>query len=138
MSGGGHLLAVPGPALSVPLSGHARTSASRPVPADHPPRPAPRGRSGFGRATTAATRGAPTGAVIELDRVVNASGHIGLGNRYVSVGLALAGQRITLRLDGVVAHVIADGVLARTIPAPVPPELRGRLRGARLATRPFT
>jgi len=34
----------------------------------------------------------------------------------------------------VVAHVLVDGVLARTIPAPVPPELRGRLRAARLAT----
>jgi hypothetical protein len=81
-----------------------------------------------------AARGAPTGAVIELDRVVTATGTIVLGSRHVSVGMTLAGQRITLRLDGIVAHVIADGVLARTIPAPVPPELRGRLHGARLAT----
>ena len=56
--------------------------------------------------------------------MVNANGLIWLGNRYVSVGLALAGQRITLRLDGVVAHIIVDGMLARTIPAPVPPEPR--------------
>jgi hypothetical protein len=81
-----------------------------------------------------AARGATTGAVIELDRVVNTGGLITLGSRHVSVGQPLAGQRITLRLEGVVAHVITDGVLARTIPAPVPPELRGRLRGARLAT----
>jgi hypothetical protein len=56
--------------------------------------------------------------------VVNANGLIGLGNRYVSVGFELAGRRITLRLDGVVAHIIVDGMQARTIPAPVPPEPR--------------
>ncbi len=81
-----------------------------------------------------AARGATTGAVIEIDRVVNTHGLITLGGRRVSVGQPLAGQRVTLRLEGAVAHVIADGVLARTIPAPVPPELRGRLRAARLAT----
>jgi len=67
-----------------------------------------------------AARGATTGAVIEIDRVVNTHGLITLGGRRISVGQPLAGQRITLRLEGAVAHVIADGVLARTIPAPVP------------------
>ena len=100
----------------------ARLHAAGAVPAGPPPVP------------VTAARGAPVGAVVELDRVVNASGLIGLGNRYVSVGQPLAGQRITLRFDGVVAHVIANGALERTIPAPVPPHLRGRLRGARVAT----
>jgi hypothetical protein len=117
--GGPHIKTVPSRLTTTHLTRLANAGA---VPAGPPPVP------------HTAARGAPTGAIIELDRVVNANGLIGLGNRYVSVGLELAGQRITLRLDGVVAHVIADGVLARTIPAPVPPELRGRLRGARLAT----
>jgi transposase InsO family protein len=70
---------------------------------------------------------------VELDRVVNASGLVTLSGRQVSVGQALAGRRVTLRLDGELAHVIDDGVLIRTLPAPVPAELRRRLRGVRLA-----
>jgi hypothetical protein len=70
---------------------------------------------------------------VEVDRVVNASGLVALSGRYVSVGQALAGRRVTLRLDGDLAHVIDDGVLVRTLPAPVPPALRRRLHGVRLA-----
>ena len=70
---------------------------------------------------------------VEVDRVVNASGLVALSGRYVSVGQALAGRRITLRLDGELAHVIDDGVLVRTLPAPVPASLRRRLQGVRLA-----
>jgi hypothetical protein len=61
------------------------------------------------------------------------SGLVGLAGRYVSVGQALAGHRVTLRLDGELAHVIDDGILVRTLPAPVPPTLRRRLPGVRLA-----
>jgi transposase InsO family protein len=71
---------------------------------------------------------------IEVDRVVNASGLVAIAGRYVSVGQALAGRRVTLRLDGDLAHVVADGVLVRTLPAPVPPALRRRLHGVRLAS----
>jgi hypothetical protein len=76
---------------------------------------------------------------VEVDRVVNASGLVGIAGRYVSVGQALAGRRITLRLDGELAYVV-NGVLVRTLPAPVPPPLRGRLQGVRLAgpDRPVT
>jgi hypothetical protein len=49
-------------------------------------------------------------------------------------GLPLAGQRVTLRLDGPVAHILSGGVLARTVACPVPPEARPRLRGARPGT----
>ena len=56
---------------------------------------------------------------VEVDRVVNASGLVALAGRYVSVGQVLAGRRVTLRLDGDLAHVIDDGVLVRTLPAPV-------------------
>ena len=117
--GGPHFKTVPSRLTTAHLT---RLRAAGAVPAGPPPVP------------RTAARGAPTGAVIEVDRVVNTNGLITLGSRHVSVGQPLAGQRVTLRLEGVVAHVIADGVLARTIPAPVPPELRGRLRGARLAT----
>ena len=57
---------------------------------------------------------------VEVDRVVNASGLVSLAGRYVSAGQALAGHRVTLRLDGDLAHVIDDGVLVRTLPAPAP------------------
>src|SRR3954470_14825390 len=77
--------------------------------------------------------GAASSVAVEVDRVVNASGLVGVAGRYVSVGQSLAGRRITLRLDGDVAYVIDDGVLVRTLPAPVPPTLRGRLHGVRLA-----
>ena len=74
------------------------------------------------------------GDVIEVDRTVNASGNVSLGDRIISAGLPLAGQRVTLRLDGPVAHVLAGGALARTLACPVPPEARPRLRGARPGT----
>jgi hypothetical protein len=52
----------------------------------------------------------------------------------VSAGLPLAGQRVTLRLDGPVAHILSGGILARTIACPVPHDARSRLRGARAGT----
>jgi hypothetical protein len=69
--------------------------------------------------------------VTEIDRTVSASGNVSLGDHVISAGLPLAGQRVTLRLDGPVAHVLAGGVLAGTVTCPVPPEARPRLRGAR-------
>ena len=42
----------------------------------------------------------------------------------------MSGQRITLRLDGPVAHILSGGIPARTIACPVPPQARSRLRGA--------
>jgi hypothetical protein len=77
------------------------------------------------------------GRVVEVERVVNASGLVGLAGRHVSVGQALAGHRVTLRLDGDRAHVIDDGVLVRTLAAPVPPSLPRRPVCARTtATEP--
>ena len=38
----------------------------------------------------------------------------------VKVGAELARRRVTLRLDGHLMHVIRDGVLAKTLPSPVP------------------
>jgi Integrase core domain len=72
-----------------------------------------------------------SGSVIELDRIVNASGTVSIGGHIISAGIPLAGQRVTLRLDGPVAHIITDGTLARTVACPVPEQERHRLRGAR-------
>ena len=41
---------------------------------------------------------------------------------------------VTLRLEGPVVHVLAEGVIVRTLACPVPPEARPRLRGARPGT----
>ena len=71
------------------------------------------------------------GQVVEVERTVSASGTVGLGRCQLSVGSPLAGQRVILRLDGPVAHVLADGAVIRTIACPVPEATRPRLRGAR-------
>jgi transposase InsO family protein len=74
------------------------------------------------------------GAVIEADRTVSASGLVGLGDQQVSVGLPLAGQRVTLRMEGSLMAVLGhDGTLLRTMACPVPPDRRYKLRGARRA-----
>jgi transposase InsO family protein len=81
----------------------------------------------------------PADAVIEVQRLVGAGGCVGIGGKQVSAGIHLAGQRVTLRIDAKLLHVITtDGVLARTLPSPLPPAARGRLHGARLAGPPPT
>jgi transposase InsO family protein len=71
-------------------------------------------------------------AVIEVDRTVNASGVVGLAQEQVSVGFQLAGQRVTLRMEGPLMAVIgSDGSLLRTMACPIPADQRYRLRGAR-------
>jgi hypothetical protein len=76
----------------------------------------------------------PSGDVIEVERTVNASGNVSLGNYMLSAGLPLAGQRVTLRLDGPAAHILSGVTLARTIACPVPQQARSRLRGAGTGT----
>jgi transposase InsO family protein len=74
------------------------------------------------------------GAVIEVDRTVNATGLAGLAGAQVSVGIQLAGQRVTLRMEGPLMAVLGhDGSLLRTLACPVPADRRWRLRGARRA-----
>ena len=74
------------------------------------------------------------GTAIEIGRMVNAAGLASLAGTQVSVGFELAGQRVTLRMDGTQMTVIShDGTLQRTLPCPVPPRERHRLRGARRA-----
>ena len=76
----------------------------------------------------------PADAIVEVQRLVGAGGCVGVGGKQVSAGIHLAGQRVTLRIDAKLIQIItADGVLARTLPSPLPPAARGRLHGARLA-----
>jgi len=74
------------------------------------------------------------GAVIEVDRTVNATGLISVADQQAGVGSPLAGQRITLRMEGPLMAVLGhDGTLLRTMARPVPVASRSRLRGARRA-----
>jgi hypothetical protein len=79
----------------------------------------------------------PAGTVIEVDRAVDVNGDADLAGKQVKVGAELARSKVTLRLDGHLLHVIRDGVLAKTLPSPVPAADRARLRGARIAAGPL-
>jgi hypothetical protein len=59
-----------------------------------------------------------SGDVTEVDRTVNASGNVSLGDHIISAGLPLTGQCVTLRLDGPVDHILADSVWPALSPAP--------------------
>nr|WP_256487491.1 IS481 family transposase [Micromonospora sp. CPM1] len=97
----------------------ARLLAEGGAPAGPPPLPQPEPR------TTA----------VEVDRVVNACGGISIAGRQISVGMPLAGQRVRIRLDGILLHVIDDaGQLRRTLRCPLPPTALGRIRDARPAS----
>ncbi|WP_282697821.1 IS481 family transposase [Streptomyces sp. CC208A] len=74
---------------------------------------------------------APPLAVVEVDRIVGRDGDVGLSGERVKLASHLAGQQVTLRLDGQLMHVIADGKVVKTLPAPVPVERRAQISGAR-------
>jgi transposase InsO family protein len=76
----------------------------------------------------------PSGQIIEVERTVNASGIISVGSHVISAGSPLAGRRVTVRLEGPVAHILADGNAVRTVACPIPQPARQRLRGARSGT----
>jgi transposase InsO family protein len=79
----------------------------------------------------------PAGTVIEVSRTVDTNGNADLAGHKVKIGPELARGKVMLRLDGHLLHVIADGVLAKTLPSPVPAGDRARLRGARIAATPL-
>jgi len=76
---------------------------------------------------------AQTGAAIEVDRLVNATGLIGLAGRQHPVGIHFAGRRITVRLDRGLLQLVADGTLLRSLPNPLTPAEQARIRDARPA-----
>jgi hypothetical protein len=93
------------------------------------------GCHGRARAGRSSPLPAAAGTAVEVDRLVNGNGLASLADRQFNVGYQLAGQKITLRMDGTQMAVIGhDGALLRTMPCPVPPAERGRLRGARRAS----
>lgn len=79
----------------------------------------------------------PPATAIEIDRTVDRYGGTTVGGQHLHLGPHLAGSRVTLRLDGHLAHVIHNNQLVKTLPAPVDHDGRTRLRGARLATQPL-
>ncbi len=50
-----------------------------------------------------------TGTAIEVERMVNAAGLAGVAGAQVNVGFDLAGQRVTLRMEGTQMTVISRG-----------------------------
>jgi hypothetical protein len=79
------------------------------------------------------------GGPIEVDRLVSACGLVGLAGRQHPIGYHLAGQRVIVRLDGPVMQILdQDRTLLRTLPNPVDPQQRRRLRDARPAGPPHT
>ncbi|GAA2610422.1 MULTISPECIES: hypothetical protein [Streptomyces] len=84
-------------------------------------------------ATPALPDGPQAPLVVEVDRLVGRDGDVGLGlgGQRVKVAAPLAGQQVTLRFDGQLMHVIADGLVVKTLPAPIPPEQRAQISGVR-------
>jgi hypothetical protein len=76
---------------------------------------------------------AGSGQAVQVERAVNGCGLVSVGGHQVYVGWALAGQQVRLRLETRVIHVIDGGRLVKTLPSPVPPQQRARVRGARAA-----
>ncbi|TDC73189.1 IS481 family transposase [Actinomadura sp. 7K507] len=116
-----------------------RTRTSRLSPADlaHLRQQGGRG-AGPEPAASAAPRGQlPAATAVELDRTVGRDGDVQLGGHRVKIEVNLAGQRVTLRLDQHLMHVIAAGRLVKTLPAPIVPGQAARLTGARTTQQPL-
>jgi transposase InsO family protein len=78
----------------------------------------------------------PAATVIDVDRSINRYGVAQLAGNNVQLGADHAGQRVTFRLDGHLLHAIVAGKLIKTMPAPIPPDQRAGIVGARRATSP--
>jgi hypothetical protein len=76
-------------------------------------------------------------SVVEIERTVGRDGNVNIGGQRVLLAAHLAGQQVTLRLDGHLMHVVAVGRLAKTLPSPISPEARSKVSGARAATSPL-
>jgi transposase InsO family protein len=76
-------------------------------------------------------------AVIEVSRTVSRDGCIGLGGHKVLLESTLVGQRVIVRFEGTLMHVVANGRLVKTLPAPLPADQRAALRGARPTAEPL-
>ncbi len=87
------------------------------------------------RTSTGRTR-LPENTAIEVDRVIGRDGVVNFKSEQFPIGTSLAGQRVSVRLDGHLMHVIANS-LVKTLPYPITLEKRLALTGARQATSPL-
>ncbi|WP_157187568.1 hypothetical protein [Nocardia vinacea] len=78
-----------------------------------------------------------TGEATEIERTVDRDGLVSIANTKHPIGVARAGERIILRLDGHLMHAIADNALIGTWPCPVPADRISRLPGARTPSAPL-
>jgi len=69
--------------------------------------------------------------------MVDRDGYTNLAGHRLMIDVNLTGQRVTLRIDGHLLHVVANDRLAKTLPAPILPERAARLRGARAPQGPL-
>jgi hypothetical protein len=76
-------------------------------------------------------------SVIEVDRTVSRDKCVGLGGHKALLEASLVGQRVTVRFKGALMHVVANDRLVKTLPAPLPPNQRAALRGARPTSEPL-
>lgn len=88
---------------------------------------------------TAGTGIAPIrpGEAIEIERTIGRDGLVSIANTTHLIGVARAGERVILRLDGHLTHAIADNALIGTWPCPVPADRISRLPGARTPSTPL-
>jgi hypothetical protein len=73
---------------------------------------------------------------VEVDRTATRDGVVTLLGHHLTLGVQNARRRVTLRIEGGLIHVIADGHLVKTIPNPLAPLEAKRLSGVRRATAP--
>lgn len=78
------------------------------------------------------------GAVVEVDRTVNAAGCVGLAGRQLLAAEILAGRRVAVRIEPATLMFFDrdSGELLRTRPNPLSSEQIRRLQGARAAGPP--
>ncbi|NYJ19528.1 transposase InsO family protein [Leifsonia psychrotolerans] len=74
---------------------------------------------------------------VEVDRTATRDGVVTLLGHHLTLGVRNARQRVTLRIDGGLIHVIAGGHLVKTMPNPLSPLDAKRLSGVRQATTPL-
>ena len=76
-------------------------------------------------------------AAVEVHRTADRNGVVNIGGHRITIGALVAGQRVALRLDGHLMHVITAGHLVKTLPAPIPADERTHLVGAQRADTPL-
>lgn len=71
------------------------------------------------------------GAPFEVERNIDIKGNTDLANCRLKVGRDLAKQRVTLRVDGRLVHIVHRGMVVKTLPSPLPADQRIRVKGSR-------